>query len=48
MNFTDESAVVKTWINLIKNKKYTRDQVPNLGNLQEVVFGILDKERIGD
>jgi hypothetical protein len=50
MKFTSESAVVKTWVRLIKDEQYTRDQVPNLGNLQEVVFGILDteNERIGD
>jgi hypothetical protein len=43
MIFTEESEIVKTWVRLINAGSYTRYQVPNLGNLQEVVFGILDK-----
>lgn len=44
MIFTEESAIVKTWVRLLSNKEYSREQVPELGNLREVVFGILDKQ----
>ena len=43
MNFTEESAIVKTWVRLVTNGEYTREQVPVLGNLQDVVYDILDK-----
>ena len=45
MNFTIESAIVQTWIRLIKNGEFTREQVPQLGNLQEVVYGFLDSDQ---
>lgn len=44
MNFTEESAIVQTWVRLVSNEEYTREQVPKLGNLQEVVYSILDKQ----
>lgn len=42
--FTENSIIVKSWVDLIRKGTFTRDQVPELGNLQEVVFSILDKE----
>ena len=42
MNFTENSGLVKTWVNLVKGRTYTREQIPNLFNLREVVTGILD------
>lgn len=42
--FTENSIIVKSWVDLIRKGTFTRDQVPALGNLQEVVFLILDKE----
>lgn len=44
MNFTENSGLVKTWVNLVKAGTYTREQIPNLFNLREVVGGILDAE----
>lgn len=44
MVFTENSAIVKTWVRLVKNGDYTREQVPALGNLQDVVYSILDKQ----
>ena len=37
MNFTENSGLVKTWVNLVKGGTYTREQIPNLFNLREVV-----------
>ena len=42
MVFTEESALVKIWVSLVLAGTYTREQVPNLFNLQEVVWGILN------
>lgn len=42
MTFTENSGLVKIWVRLVTNGTYTRDQVPDLYNLQEVVYGILD------
>ena len=42
MNFTENSGLVKTWVNLVKGGTYTREQIPNLFNLREVVTGVLD------
>ena len=42
--FKEESIIVKSWVELIKKGTFTRDQIPALGNLREVVFSILDKE----
>ena len=44
MKFTEESAIVKTWVRLVINGEYTKEQVPILGNLQDVVYSILDKQ----
>lgn len=44
MIFTKDSQLVKIWVSLVQNGTYTRDQVPKLYNLQEVVFQVLDGE----
>lgn len=40
--FTTESALVKIWARNVENGNYTREQVPNLSNLREMVFIVLD------
>lgn len=42
--FTTDSALVKIWVRNIQNGNYTREQVPNLSNLREVVFAVLDED----
>lgn len=44
--FNENSQIVKVWVRLVKspNAYYTRDMVPDLGNLREVVFRILEEE----
>lgn len=44
MNFTAESGLVKTWVNLINNGSFTFEQVPNMFNLRAVVKEILDAQ----
>jgi hypothetical protein len=41
--FTEESGLVKTWVNLIEQKIYTIDDVPMLSNLKEVVKKLLER-----
>lgn len=43
MIFNEQSIIVKTWARLVQSGKYTRDQVPDIGNLKDVVHGILDQ-----
>lgn len=42
--FTIDSALVKLWAKYVENGTYTMDQVPNLSNLREMVFAVLDGE----
>lgn len=47
--FTSESALVQIWVRNVKTDKnpngtYTREQVPNLSNLREMVFVVLDTQ----
>jgi hypothetical protein len=42
--FNGNSIIVKTWVNLVENGTYNREEVPKLSNLQTVVYGILDAE----
>ncbi len=44
--FNTESGLVKLWVKNIQaeNSPYTRDMVPNISNLKEVVYNILDVE----
>lgn len=39
--FKKDSIIVKTWVNLVTSGTYTRNQVPKLSNLQDVVYSIL-------
>lgn len=43
MKFNENSGLVKTWIRLVESEQYSKDQVPNIGNLREVVYKILKK-----
>jgi hypothetical protein len=40
--FNENSGLVKTWVNLVRQGAYTVDQVPNLSNLREVVVSVLE------
>jgi hypothetical protein len=42
--FTTESALVNIWARNVKDGDYSRDQVPKLSNLQEMVYQVLDAE----
>ncbi|MDP4152583.1 MAG: hypothetical protein Q8865_03955 [Bacillota bacterium] len=42
--FTKDSALVKIWVRNIDEGNYTREQVPNLSNLQAIVYEILDNK----
>lgn len=40
--FDENSIITKTWVSLVLAGTYSREQVPNLSNLQDVVYKILD------
>ncbi len=40
--FTTNSAIVQLWAEYVANGTYTREQVPKLSNLQEMVYAVLD------
>jgi len=42
--FNENSAIVQLWVRYIREGKYTREQVPNLSNLREMVFAVLDEK----
>lgn len=42
MTFTPNSPIVKAWVSMILAGTYTREDVPDLYNLREVVYSILD------
>jgi len=42
--FNENSGLVKLWVNAINEGMFAREQCPRLSNLQEVVWGILDKQ----
>lgn len=42
MVFTKDSALVKTWLSLVLSRAYTKEQVPKLFNLRDVVGEIVD------
>lgn len=44
MFFTKESALAKLWVKNVKEGKYRREQVPDLFNLRDVVYQLLDEE----
>lgn len=39
--FNENSGLVKTWVNLIRQGAYKFEQIPNLSNLREVVATVL-------
>jgi len=41
--FSENSGLVRLWVKNIQQGNYVREQVPNLSNLQDVVYGILDR-----
>lgn len=43
--FDENSQLVKTWVRLVSERIYPRDQVPNLSNLRDVVNKILDNKK---
>ena len=43
MTFTRDSFSVQFWLKRIRKGNATREDVPNLFNLREVVFEILDE-----
>ena len=42
MLFTKNSALVKTWLSLVLSGAYTKEQVPKLFNLRDVVSEVVD------
>lgn len=42
MKFSKDSQMVKTWVRLVQSGARKREEVPKLGNLQEVVWEVLD------
>ena len=40
--FTENSGLVKAWVNLIRQGAYTIEQVPSLSNLREIVAVVLE------
>lgn len=42
--FNRNSVIVKTWVELVRNGTYQKENVPNISNLQEIVFDILETE----
>lgn len=43
--FNENSQLVKTWVRLVREGIYPREQIPNLSNLRKVVGDILDREQ---
>lgn len=48
MTFNKESGLVKLWVKMVQGGTYTRDQVPKMFNLQEVVADVLDEPAAED
>lgn len=42
--FNENSVIVKTWVNLVRNGTYKKENVPNISNLKEIVFRVLETE----
>lgn len=42
MVFTKSSPLVKAWCSMIVAGVYEREDVPDIYNLREVVYGVLD------
>lgn len=43
--FNESSIVVRVWVNNVKSGAYTKEQVPALSNLRDVVLTILGPEK---
>ena len=41
--FTTKSQLVQTWVRLINAGKYTKDDVPDISNLKEMVNKALER-----
>ncbi|WHH59174.1 hypothetical protein [Petroclostridium sp. X23] len=39
--FNNNSALVKIWVQQIKEGEYTEEQIPEISNLKEVVISLL-------
>lgn len=39
--FNENSFIVQTWVNLVNEGAYTREQVPDISNLREQVYLLL-------
>lgn len=44
MTFDKNSGLVIVWVNMVQSGTYTRDQVPKMFNLREVVAEVLDEQ----
>lgn len=44
--FNKNSVLVRTWVRLVEGNAYTRDQVPNLSNLRDIVWAVLDGKEV--
>jgi len=42
--FNENSGLVQIWVRAINEDSKTREQVPNLSNLKEVVYRVLDSQ----
>lgn len=42
--FNQNSGLVQIWVKNIKDKGYAKSDVPNISNLREVVYEILDNQ----
>lgn len=40
--FNENSGLVKIWVSLIQRGVYTKDDIPAIGNLREVVISVLE------
>lgn len=43
--FNENSGLVQIWYRNVKDGTVTREQVPKLSNLQEVIYALLDAEQ---
>lgn len=44
--FNESSVIVKTWVELVRNGTYPKESIPNISNLQEIVFRVLETEEL--
>ena len=40
--FNENSVIVKTWVELVRNGTYQKESVPKISNLQEIVWKVLE------